>query len=39
MQSVLGDTAPEFLSFAVSGAETKWEGVALLLVSPSLMRR
>ncbi|HIP24288.1 MAG TPA: DUF1800 domain-containing protein [Rhodobacteraceae bacterium] len=39
MQAVLGDTAPEFLSFAVSGAETKWEGVALLLVSPSLMRR
>jgi len=39
MNAVLGDTAPEFLSFAVSGAETKWEGVALLLVSPSLMRR
>ncbi len=39
MQAVLGDTAPEFLSFAVSGAETKWEGVALLLVSPALMRR
>ena len=39
MRSVLGDRAPEFLSFAVSGAETKWEGVALLLVSPSLMRR
>jgi len=39
MQAVLGDTAPELLSLAVSGAETKWEGVALLLVSPSLMRR
>ncbi len=39
MNAVLGDTAPAFLSFAVSGAETKWEGVALLLVSPSLMRR
>jgi len=39
MQALLGDTAPDFLSFAVSGAETKWEGVALLLVSPSLMRR
>jgi len=39
MQAVLGDTAPDFLSFAVSGAETKWEGVALLLVSPSVMRR
>jgi uncharacterized protein (DUF1800 family) len=39
MQAVLGDTAPDALSFAVSGAETKWEGVALLLVSPSLMRR
>ncbi|NOR61747.1 MAG: DUF1800 family protein [Rhodobacteraceae bacterium] len=39
MQAVLGNTAPEFLSFAVSGAETKWEGVVLLLVSPSLMRR
>lgn len=37
--AVLGDSAPELLSFAVSGAETKWEGVALLLVSPSLMRR
>jgi len=36
---VLGDSAPEFLSFAVSGAATKWEGVALLLVSPALMRR
>ncbi len=39
MQAVLGDTAPAFLSFAVSGAATKWEGVALLLVSPALMRR
>ncbi len=39
MQALLGDTAPDFLSFAVSGAETKWEGVALLLVSPALMRR
>lgn len=39
MHAVLGTTAPEGLSFAVSGAETKWEGVALLLVSPSLMRR
>lgn len=39
LDAVLGDTAPPALSFAVSGAETKWEGVALLLVSPSLMRR
>lgn len=39
LHAVLGDTAPDDLSFAVSGAETKWEGVALLLVSPSLMRR
>jgi len=39
LDAVLGESAPEFLSFAVSGAETKWEGVALLLVSPSLMRR
>ena len=39
LEALLGDAAPEFLSFAVSGAETKWEGVALLLVSPSLMRR
>lgn len=39
MQALLGDTAPDFLSFAVTGAETKWEGVALLLVSPALMRR
>jgi len=37
--AVLGDSAPEFLSFAVTGAATKWEGVALLLVSPALMRR
>jgi len=39
MKAVLGDTAPEVLSFAVSGAESKWEGAALLLVSPPLMRR
>jgi len=39
LNTVLGDSAPALLSFAVSGAETKWEGVALLLVSPSLMRR
>ncbi len=39
MRAVLGDTAPAPLSFAVSGAETKWEGAALLLVSPALMRR
>ena len=39
LEAVLGNAAPETLSFAVSGAETKWEGVALLLVSPALMRR
>ncbi len=39
MHALLGDTAPDQLSFAVSGAETKAEGVALLLVSPALMRR
>ncbi len=39
LEALLGDTAPEFLSFAVSGAESKWEGLSLLLVSPALMRR
>lgn len=39
MEALLGETAPDFLSFAVSGAETKWEGLSLLLVSPALMRR
>lgn len=39
LDALLGDSAPDILSFAVSGAETKWEGMALLLVSPALMRR
>ncbi len=39
LDALLGNSAPDNLTFAVSGAQTKWEGVALLLVSPSLMRR
>ncbi len=39
LDTILGDTAPGELSFAIAAAEAKWEGVALLLVSPGLMRR
>lgn len=39
LDTVIGDQAPEELSFAVAGAEAKWEGVALMLVSPAFMRR
>lgn len=35
----LGDTAPETVKFAARAAETKWEGVALVLVSPAFQRR
>ncbi len=36
---VLGDGASNELQVAVAGAESKWEGVALLLVSPEFNRR
>lgn len=39
LQDVLGDTASNELQVAVAGAESKWEGVALLLVSPEFNRR
>ena len=38
LTEVLGNVSPE-LQIAVIGAETKWEGVALLLVSPEFNRR
>ncbi|MHA1127868.1 MAG: DUF1800 domain-containing protein [Alphaproteobacteria bacterium] len=36
---VLGDDSSNALQVAVAGAESKWEGVALLLVSPEFNRR
>jgi len=39
LQDVLGDQTSSILKFAVAGAESKWEGVALLLVSPEFNRR
>ncbi len=36
---VLGEGASNELQVAVAGAESKWEGVALLLVSPEFNRR
>lgn len=36
---VLGTSVSEALQVAVAGAESKWEGVALLLVSPEFNRR
>jgi len=36
---VLGDNTSNELQVAVAGAESKWEGVALLLVSPEFNRR
>lgn len=39
LETVLGPLAPNDLSFAVAAAETKWEGVALMLISPTFMRR
>ena len=39
LTQVLGDGASNELQVAVAGAESKWEGVALLLVSPEFNRR
>jgi len=39
LETVLGPLAPDDLEFAVAGAEAKWEGVALMLISPTFMRR
>lgn len=39
LSEVLGDGASNELQVAVAGAESKWEGVALLLVSPEFNRR
>ncbi len=39
LEQVLGPLAPDDLSFAVAAAETKWEGVALMLISPTFIRR
>ena len=39
LQYVLGDGVSNELQVAVAGAESKWEGVALLLVSPEFNRR
>ena len=39
LNEVLGDRASNELQVAVAGAESKWEGVALLLVSPEFNRR
>lgn len=39
LREVVGENASQALEVAVAGAETKWEGVALLLVSPEFNRR
>ena len=39
LTQVLGEEASNELQVAVAGAESKWEGVALLLVSPEFNRR
>jgi uncharacterized protein (DUF1800 family) len=39
LSEVLGDGVSNALQVAVAGAESKWEGVALLLVSPEFNRR
>lgn len=39
LSEVLGRSASNELQIAVAGAESKWEGVALLLVSPEFNRR
>ena len=38
-RAVLGDIASPLLLFAVAGAEQRWEGLAVLLGSPEMMRR
>jgi len=39
IKKVLGETASKELIYVVSDAESKWEGVALLLISPEFNRR
>ncbi len=39
LDEVLGEGVSNALQIAVAGAESKWEGVALLLVSPEFNRR
>ncbi|MEM9970730.1 MAG: DUF1800 family protein, partial [Pseudomonadota bacterium] len=39
LTSTLGDAASEQLTFAVNGAESRTEGIALTLVSPEFNRR
>lgn len=39
LTQIVGDNPPGALSFAISAAEAKWEGVALMLISPAMMRR
>ncbi len=39
LPQVLGSDVSEALKVAVAGAESKWEGVALMLVSPEFNRR
>ncbi len=39
LRQVLGEDVSNALKVAVAGAESKWEGVALLLVSPEFNRR
>lgn len=39
VHTALGDTVPEAVTFAARAAESRWEGVALVLASPSFQRR
>ena len=39
LETVLGPLAPEDLSVAVAAVDANWEGVALMLISPTFMRR
>lgn len=39
VEHALGDLADEGLRFAAHAAETRWEGVGLILSSPAFMRR
>jgi len=39
LETTLGDLASRNLKFAAAGAETRWEGVAVVLASPEFNRR
>lgn len=39
LETVLGPLASDDLSVAVAAVDAKWEGVALMLISPTFMRR